>query len=289
MRSVQAILDLWKWTPMTKLCVQGDESVGEELTPVEGDLENRAPMDTNAICSGRGSASPEVAASGPEVSARVAHLLTALVTRRVPSLTPPSRSPSSASTGLAALAPSTSLLPNKPLPPLAGSSLEHLARMTAVSSALSTTALRKMLWLHSHLLPADIAPIVTAAVPAPAAAAEVLASLTEARPPAGLRVHVLVAQLQHAAAEMYDARKAVEQWRASYDTVSHSMLQHLSSCGRGISSSATKSVRSVQLWSDAAMAHSGTLLDDIVAGVLSLEASRAGQAWGPGKRTPCYL
>jgi hypothetical protein len=103
-----------------------------------------------------------------------------------------------------------------------------------------------------------------------------------------VRVHVLVAQLQHAAAEMFDARKAVEHWRASYDAVSHAFLQHLSSCGRGISVSAAEGVRRVEIWCDAAMAHSGTLLDEFAAGVLSLEASRAGQAWDPGACQPIW-
>ena len=209
-------------------------------------------------------------------AAHVAQLFTSLVTRQVPALCAPSRSASAVSDSPAAGASA-----HDALPPLPRSCLECLSALTAARYGELAQEARSAAWLLSHLLPADLSPLV-ATTTRKGLVKGVLESLTSPNAPAGARVHALVTNLQHAAANMYDARQALAQWRASYDEASSALLRHLSSCGRGLSGSAKEGVQAAQQWVSGVVASTATLLDDLAAGVLSLEASRAGQGWGPG-------
>ena len=168
-----------------------------------------------------------------------------------------------------------------PLPDLPTATLRRLMQLNEAAEQQALQAARTVAWLLSHLL-ADPYALARAATNSDAAAKALLDAIYDTQCPTSVRVHALYGSVQHAAAEMYDAQQQVVQWNAKYREATGALLRHMASCGRALGVRADALARDVEAWYAAVSADSHTLLDTFCSGILSLEASRAGQTWSPG-------
>lgn len=166
---------------------------------------------------------------------------------------------------------------------------QQYTEMCTAASDVVLHYLRSVLWMLSHHLGADFSSFASAAVSRDGLAA-VMEQIGDNNAPSSVRVHVVVGHIQQAAADMFDSQQAVRRWRMQFDAAAAMLLQHYRACMRvpDTRNPAAKAVMQVQQWADDAMAHSQSILDTFCAGILSLEASRAGRSWAPRAPLP-YL
>jgi hypothetical protein len=260
--------------------VQEDELQGLDDTRPEGHdswaLDERGAPDANVSTGG---AAPAQAADAADPAARAAaaRALSAFVARHAPALFTGSRSVSeSGAAGRAALAPPVAAPRHTPA--------SHALCAAALASLCG--ALRAEAWMQSHVLQGEIEDLVRAVAPADVAPALAFA-LQDTAHRASQRVHAVAHAVQAAAARLFDARAALAHWRAAHDAAAAGLLRHFAACGASLRATAEAEVRAAREWVAGASGHTAALLQDLSAGILSFEASRAGAVWAPGTLCIC--